>query len=114
MHAVNRWPSEVMPRHKDSWEAWPDVIGRGSSIEGAAMCLPTLSLHCSPLACACAGHTHSMETVIHLFRTAMNYRHDVFSGPLKSELEGWVRASRVGGQEHALPCVCQPKLPAAV
>ena len=41
------------------------------------------------------GHTHNMESVIALFKAAMNYRHDVFSAAQKQELEGWVRASRV-------------------
>jgi hypothetical protein len=41
------------------------------------------------------GHTHSMESVVNLFRAAMNYRHDVFSAAQKADVEGWVRGSRV-------------------
>lgn len=41
------------------------------------------------------GHTHSMESVLALFKAAMNYRHDVFSAQQKAELESWVRGSRV-------------------
>eukprot|EP00798_Chlamydomonas_sp_ICE-L_P030050 gene30050-35021_t len=47
--------------------------------------------------CGTSGisQTVSMEVAKKLFKTAMNYRHDILSSSQKRELESWVRSSKV-------------------
>ena len=73
---------------RDDVELYPECFVHSKRIiEG----LKSINIVCSSSG---IGQGQNAELARVLFRTAMNYRHDVFSPSQKAELEGWVRSSK--------------------